>query len=50
MWLKRVGQLTFHVWFHVTFDDLCCKQTPNVRTSVLSHILYMYELRVTTSS
>ena len=24
----------FHVYFQVTFDDLCCKQTPKVRTSV----------------
>ena len=24
----------FHVHFHVTFDDLCCKQTRKVRTSV----------------
>ena len=24
----------FHVYFQVSFDDLCCKQTPKVRTSV----------------
>ena len=34
----------FHVWFHVTIDDICCKQTPKVRTSVLTHLLYWYEL------
>ena len=26
--------VTFHVYFQVTFDDLCCKQTAKVRTSV----------------
>ena len=34
----------FHVWFHVTIDDICCKQTPKVRTSVLIHLLYWDEL------
>ena len=38
--------VSFNVQFHVTFDDPCCKQTPKVRISVLTHILYMYELRV----
>ena len=42
--------IRFHVWFHVTFDDLCCKQTPKVQLSVLCHILYLYELRVAISS
>ena len=40
----------FHMWFHITFDDLCCKQTPKVRSSVLCHILYLYELWVAISS
>ena len=28
--------IRFHVWFHVTFDDLCCKQTPKVWTVICS--------------
>ena len=40
----------FHVWFHVAFDDVCSKQNPKVRTSVLCHILCLYELRVDISS
>ena len=32
------------------FDDLCCKQTLEVRISFLSHILYLYKLRIAISS
>ena len=38
------------VRFHVTFHDLCCKETPKVQSSVLCHILYLYKLQVAISS
>ena len=33
----------------LTFDDLCCKQTLKVITSILCHLLYLYKLRVAIS-
>ena len=40
---KQLGihllSVRFRVQFHVALDDLRCKQTHKVRTSVLSHIL-----------
>ena len=34
----------FHVYFHVAFDDLSCKQTFKVRTLFSATLLYLYEL------
>lgn len=33
-------RVRFYGSFHVAFDELCCKQTPKVWTSVLLHIQY----------
>ena len=38
------------MWFHVTFDDLCCKQTFKARTLFSAILLYLYELQLTISS
>ena len=46
----HLPSVRFHVCFHVTLDDLCCKQTPKVRTSVLCHILCLCELQLAISS